>query len=430
MSSVDQKRSPLPLLRLASLSLFWCLIFFLAFKTNLRYAFGDKVAAAISALAYASLLLLSWKEAAGQRRQALLFFLAVLTPLMPILLSMLPSEEPFLLPWLILDLWLLSGGTLLFSLLLSRHKESEAPTPTPPEPSPARFAIWGVVTLGILFFLMTGATGIGRQAIIDEALWTHERIPRFFQNIQEREFENTRVSDKPGVTITLAGGTALFRFSPSPTEERQYDPQAEALSTAFRLPILLTATLLLFFLFLFVSRATNPTIGALTVLLAGTAPVLIGVSRILNPDALLWGFFSLSFFAYFAFLRTQRRQDILWSGFFFGLALLTKYVSNFLLIFFIALTPLLLANTRSPEAMRRHLLKRLEPLLLFFLVGIGTFFVLYPATWMRPDRLLKATFLSQASLVSSYCHPSSSSLSSWLMPIGGASSSSALSWLV
>ncbi len=397
MSSVDQNWYLSPLFRLVSLSIFWCLVFILSFKTDFRYVFGDKIAVLICSLAYGSLALCSWKTARGHAREALTFFLYTLVPLLPILFSMLPSEEPALLPWLVLDFWFLSTGALLLMRFLPLTPLTETTIPSI-HTFPHQHSVRIIVALAITFFFFTGASGIGKQAIIDEALWTHERIPRFFENIREGEFANTRVSDKPGVTILLTSGAALFGFSPDPIQERQYDPKAEIMSTSFRLPILLTATLLLFFIFIFVSRATNPSVGALTALLIGTSPVLIGISRIINPDALLWGFFSLSFFAYFAFLSTRQQHNLLWSGFFFGMALLTKYVSNFLMIFLIALTPLLMSGTCSLHTIRRNLLERLRPIFILFLIGIGTLFTLYPATWTRPDRLFKATFLSEASL--------------------------------
>ncbi len=393
MSSVDQKWHQSPLFRLASLSVFWCIVFILFFKTNYRYTFGDKIAVLICGLAYGSLALYSWKAAHCQIRRAFTLFLYALVPLLPILFSMLPFEEPALLPWLVLDFWFLSMGTVLL-LRLPLLKPTAETKLTPVHNN--SYLQKTIVALAITFFFFTGAIGIGKQALIDEALWTHERIPRFFENISQGEFANTRVSDKPGVTIMLASGATLLGFSPDPMQGHQYDSKAEVMSTSFRLPILLTATLLLFFIFIFVSRATSPSVGALTILFIGTSPVLIGISRIINPDALLWGFFSLSFFAYFAFLSTRQRKNLLWSGFFFGMALLTKYVSNFLIIFLVALTPLLMSTVPSTLTIRQNLLERLQAIIIVFLIGIGTLFILYPATWTRPDRLLKATFFSEA----------------------------------
>ena len=407
MKFVDQKHAAFtgmlkqPLL-LASL--FWSLIFVIVFATDIRYTFGDKVALTLSLAACCSLAILTWRHTRKEnRRHALALFMFAATAPTLVLLGTMFLDVRFTSSRIVFNAWFLLFCFIALRYLSKTHSSSFLhPAANDPSHAPRRqkrFRITPprlIVLSALVFFFASGAIHIGRQAVVDEALWTYDRIPRFFENLRQGEFANTRVSDKPGLTISLISGVALTRYTPDPLSERQYDPQAEEMYGAFRLPILIMATLLLALIFRFASRATDEYTGALTTLLIATSPVLIGASRIINPDALLWGFFSLAFFAYFAFLKTKHRLDIIWSGIFFGLALATKYVSNFFIIYLLAFLPFIFTAAENPAHLRHSLLDRLREIASIFIIGLSTLLILYPAIWLRPDRLLTATFLSQA----------------------------------
>lgn len=292
------------------------------------------------------------------------------------------------------------------SLFVRREQTKHVSTDTPKILTPlawrdrnGHFASSLALILTILFFAF-GAHNLTRFAAVDEPLWLDGRIGKFWKYLSEEKMDKTLVSDKPGITIVLASGPALLFVEPKDYRDTRQDFQTknpdahiEDFYLAFRLPLLIVITVLLPLFYLLLV----PLVGTLPALFAYTgitlAPVLIGMSKIVNPDALLWVFAPLSFLAYLVFLEKRAWRFLFLSGILFGLALLTKYVANFLIVYLFALSFLFPIWKRDTDLSLRFLF---QAFLVWIGTGLSVLYLFLPAFWIHPSMLLTSTIFSQA----------------------------------
>jgi 4-amino-4-deoxy-L-arabinose transferase-like glycosyltransferase len=248
-----------------------------------------------------------------------------------------------------------------------------------------------------LFF---GLYHLGKAAYVDERLWTYskqKRIEKYWNNILERDWKNTRPSDKPGITLALVSGPSLLFTTPSSFIHHTIDKDAfSRMLFIMRLPLLLISSLSIFLFYYVIRELFNKKIALLSTVLIGLSPILLGMSRIVNPDTLTWIFIPITLYAYLAYQKTASRKMLYLSGVFLGLGLLTKYIANLLFPFFILLIivqPLFKQKTR--QKIRTYLRQSFLDLGLITFLSLVTFTLLYPGVWVVPNRLLKGTILSQ-----------------------------------
>jgi len=262
----------------------------------------------------------------------------------------------------------------------------------------------GKFYLAILGLTMTisfsfGLYNIQKASLVDEALWTFDRIPSFWKNIGERDWYGTRVSDKPGLTLATISGFGLLKIeNPADYDSKNISiKKIENLNFSFRFPILVFFIFMLPILYFFIERLLGKKSAIFSIIFIGLSPILIGMIRIVNPDALLWIFTTISLITFLTFLEKKKDSAIIWSGIFLGLSLLTKYVSNFLYIFFLGLIFFKYIFSKSTEK-NIHLFfkKNLFSYAILIFISLSIFFLAYPATWIKPDRILIGTIFSQA----------------------------------
>lgn len=303
---------------------------------------------------------------------------------------------------------ILSG--ILFSALfitkerLTIEKDHEALSPK------EWFRAQGLPTLLLVVFVTAlffsfGMYRLTEYAAVDEPLWFDGRINKYWKNIAERDWRGTNISDKPGITVALASGPGLFFKSTKDYTTKHISGEVislkndvESFYLAYRLPLLIVITLLLPLFYFFLERLLGKRSALLSYVLLTTSPVLIGMSKIINPDALLWLFTPLSLLSYLVFLRRRSFRYLIFSGIFLGLALLTKYVSNILFVFFLGLIFLEYLyhpkNSLIPFAL--YLKKSLKYFSLLTFTALTTFYLLFPAVWVKPYKVLTGTVFSQA----------------------------------
>lgn len=264
----------------------------------------------------------------------------------------------------------------------------------------------------LLFIIMTinfsfGMHHLSKFGAVDEPLWLYDRVPDFWKDIGERDWNGTRESDKPGVTVIGISGLGLFdvnpnRFEPSSWKSMKYRPnqdRIEELYFSFRFPLYLFTFLSIPIFYFLLERLLGKKSAIFSVSFIGLAPVVIGMSKIVNPDAVLWVFSSLSIFAFLVYLTKEKRKYLYFASFLLGLALLTKYVANILFVFFFGLIFLeyVLNHNKFREIkVNDYLKQKVADYLILILGSLATFFVLYPATWVKIDRLLIGTIYSEA----------------------------------
>jgi 4-amino-4-deoxy-L-arabinose transferase-like glycosyltransferase len=260
---------------------------------------------------------------------------------------------------------------------------------------PARIAI--VIALSGIFFGFA-AHDLGKSANVDEALWLHDRIPKYWNALEALEFRKTSISDKPGITVALVSGAGLLSEpDPKSWKDTTGNPAGtESFFFSFRIPIVVFAALLLPLFYFLLERLVGRTRGMFAFALIALSPTTIGMTRIINPDALLWMFVPLSLIAFLVHIKRRHIGYLLLSGVLLGLALLTKYVANILFVFAFGLIFLEYVFRGKDESFLPYLRRSLLSYGLWTFVAIAMFFVLFPATWLRPGKLLDATIFSQA----------------------------------
>lgn len=264
----------------------------------------------------------------------------------------------------------------------------------------AYFATLALIMTVSLFF---GTYQIGHYAAVDEPLWTFDRVPGFWKNVGEQDWKNTTVSDKPGVTVAIISGLGLTKVDPMEYEgadKRKSDLDISVMNTALRLPLLLFCILSLPIFFIFIQQLLDKRTALIATALVATAPVTIGMARIINPDGLLWVFAPLSLFAYLAYLKKRHRFLLVSAGILLGLSVLTKYVANILYVFFFGLIffeyIFTHASNGSKTDVSRYIKRACFDFFSITAISLMTFYLLFPATWVQPMKLFKGTLLSQA----------------------------------
>lgn len=189
--------------------------------------------------------------------------------------------------------------------------------------------------LVFVLYILFGSLHLAQFVTADEHYWLYERVPKYWNAWGDWELKKTFINDKPGVTLALVTGPALLVLSDTSDHcveqaNRLYDCRVEdttGLLLAFRLPILLVNGFILVYLFFLLSRLFGPWVALFAATFTALSPFLIGMTQIVNPDALLWSTSAAALLSYFAVLKSGRREDIAMTILFTTLALLSKYTA-------------------------------------------------------------------------------------------------------
>ncbi|MDD5083465.1 MAG: glycosyltransferase family 39 protein [Candidatus Moranbacteria bacterium] len=307
--------------------------------------------------------------------------------------------------------YIITAGLVLISLYhttIAKTRKETAPLGARQWFRKQKTATLVLLTLLVAVNLGFGTYRIAQFAAVDEALWTFgKRISKYWNNISEREWSKTTVSDKPGVTVAIISGAGLIfedpkDFKPVKSTGTTLHPKDDItkMNFALRFPILLFTSLMLPVFYFFLERLFGRRKALISTILIGTSPILLGMARIINPDSILWVFAPLSMISYLAFLKRRNLHYLYWTGIFLGLALLTKYVANILFIFFFALIFLeyLLTDkeTRKTLDFSDYMKQSFLRYAIITFIALAVFYIPYPAAWVKPSKLLNATLLSQA----------------------------------
>jgi 4-amino-4-deoxy-L-arabinose transferase-like glycosyltransferase len=254
--------------------------------------------------------------------------------------------------------------------------------------------LFGIVLLGYVFFAVSH---LGSFVTADEGRWTYERVPQYFDAWRSLDLEETFINDKPGVTLALVNPVAMMLY---PDAENHCvegkdkiincdTTQSESLYQTFRIPLILVNGLLLIFLFFVIGRITNPWIALWSSILIGLSPPLIGISQIVNPDALLWSLASASLFSYLWYLKTGLKRAVVATGVFLGFALLSKYVALILIPFYLGVIILrfLILGDDELTTPRETLLRDLKMLALSVVLALVILLAFLPALLLDTDRI-------------------------------------------
>ncbi|TSD00884.1 MAG: Uncharacterized protein Athens071425_541 [Parcubacteria group bacterium Athens0714_25] len=265
--------------------------------------------------------------------------------------------------------------------------------------------------LPAFIFLSFGFFHLTNFVSPDEQLWKYERIPHYWKGISSGEFEKTYINDKPGITLALIDGAGYFlnrNFNQFPREttvsgDSESFGEAREKSTIkrnffFRIPLLIWSALSLLSFYWITNKLTgNKPFSFLAVFIMSLSPILVGISQVINPDALIWSCTFASVLLFLAFIIKKEFPLSFLSGIFLGLSLLCKYTSTFLFIYFFSI---ILAwifffrkSSSDAELLGRDVKKLITGYVLTILTSVVVFAIFLPASLLDFSILLKGTLL-------------------------------------
>lgn len=247
-------------------------------------------------------------------------------------------------------------------------------------------------------YLGFGLVHLTQFVTADEHYWVYERIPQYWEALSEGKWKKTFINDKPGVSLALVSGIGTLLYPEAATHCVERDDRiidcdttlTEPLYLAFRLPLLLGNTLLLILLFWLVAKLTSPWVALYTTTLTALSPIILGISQIINPDALLWSFSATALFSFFALLRFEERRYLFLTIVLTAFAILSKYVAIILIPFYLALLLFRFFSHETDITTLRELLKK-DLLSWFGIVG-GTILLV---CLFLPALLVDSKYLSE-----------------------------------
>jgi len=238
-----------------------------------------------------------------------------------------------------------------------------------------------VIGLSIVFML----NHLGQFMSVDEPKWFYTRVPQLYESILTLDFAGTYINDKPGILPAALSGIAFLFLDPS-----AYTPETfEKILFWWRLPIVLFNIIMLAIMYTLLKKLFDKSFAVMCISLIALNPIIIGISQIVNPDATLWSTAFISFLSFFLYLKTNDKKYIYGSGFFFGLALLSKYFASYLYIVYLLSIVIEYILVKSFKI--EHLNARLYDLLILIGISIIVFTIFFPATWINPEYIYKGT---------------------------------------
>jgi 4-amino-4-deoxy-L-arabinose transferase-like glycosyltransferase len=264
-----------------------------------------------------------------------------------------------------------------------------------------------IITILIFFVIVASSFYFGFHRLqnfsgVDEPYWTYGRVPNFWTAIQKMKWKNTNISDKPGVPLAIVSGAGLpfigenpktfkpLRYNPKTPEQIQ---EIRDIYFKLRLPVFLFTLAMLPVFYWLIKKLLGKNVARFSLIFIGLSPVLLGISLIINADALLWILTALSTLSLFVFFKNSEKKFLILSGFLLGLSIITKYVANILLVyFFLAFFLEYIFVAHKNVAIGKYLKQSLLNYFILSVTALVTAFVFFPATWVKISRLLDATF--------------------------------------
>ena len=264
------------------------------------------------------------------------------------------------------------------------------------------FIIMAVVAINLFF----GLPRIAHYSAVDETLWSYGRVPKFWRNVANTNWRGTNLCDKPGITLAIISGTGLpFAPDPKELEDLLHEPktpeQLNAINNLYfslRLPVYIFSLLSLFFFYFLLKRLLSEKVALFATIFIGLSPILLGISLIINTDAILWILMPLALISFLIYQKEANQKFLYLSGFILGLAILDKFVANLLFPFSLVLifVKYIFSNFENNKSKIKYFQKALRDYLLLIAISLLTIFVFYPSAWIKPKELLNTTIYSLA----------------------------------
>ncbi|MFZ2976063.1 MAG: phospholipid carrier-dependent glycosyltransferase [Candidatus Moraniibacteriota bacterium] len=248
-----------------------------------------------------------------------------------------------------------------------------------------KFAFLFLIVYAIYFSF--GFHHLSQFQTADEHLWIGERVYTYWHSLNPKNWSDTVLSDKPGISTALVSGITLF-WEKNPQKDISNILKVESLYKSFRLPFLFFNAFFMLFIFWLIKKITqNFWISFWSFSLMLLSPILLGISQIINPDSLFWLFSTATLLSFIAYLETEEKKFIVLAPIFLGLSLLTKFVSVIFFPFlFITTLIFCLLNIPKWKADKTPINKKIIRISIFYLTTIigslAVFSLFMPAVFL------------------------------------------------
>ena len=250
----------------------------------------------------------------------------------------------------------------------------------------------GLLVVFLMAFLPRALTPISRP------LQWHFRSIKFIEAVLEKRWSDTLFVEHPGVSTMWVAGIAQHAVHQvqkriMPEQHPLYPGEVEGRVFVTEVAIGVGALAAFIACLIVLSwyplkRLFGKHVAWAGVILMALDPYYIANSKVLHIDAMLATLMMFSALAMLVYAQDDDRRDLIISGVFGGLALLTKSPA-FFLIPFSALALLILRGNDIGFSIRRLFRHLALPLLIWAGVAAVIFVLLYPAMWVDPVGVLK-----------------------------------------
>ena len=244
----------------------------------------------------------------------------------------------------------------------------------------------------LMAFLPRALTPISRP------LQWHFRSIKFIEAVLEKRWSDTLFVEHPGVSTMWVAGIAQHAVHQvqkriMPEQHPPYPGEVEGRVFVTEVAIGVGALAAFIACLIVLSwyplkRLFGKHVAWAGVILMALDPYYIANSKVLHIDAMLATLMMFSALAMLVYAQDDDRRDLIISGVFGGLALLTKSPA-FFLIPFSALALFILRGNDIGFSIRRLFRHLALPLLIWAGVAAVIFVLLYPAMWVDPVGVLK-----------------------------------------
>ncbi|MBU0535005.1 glycosyltransferase family 39 protein [Patescibacteria group bacterium] len=251
--------------------------------------------------------------------------------------------------------------------------------------------------LVVLFFILTRLPALGNDGFNTDVWRWKARTYDFGNGFFTLKFDQTLQTYHPGVTLMWLGGFGIKFYNLYSDIVNHSDPALNSMVTVFQLDLwqkifIVSGQAVAFgFAFYVLRKLFGLKYAIVTFILLNFEPFYLALTRVIHLEGLESTFMLVSilwFYYYLADKKLIRRAVI--SGIFAGLAILTKTSALFLLPF-IGLASFLFFFREEKHFFKAVKLS-VRPFLLWLFALVATFFLLWPALWVKPGEVFKTLY--------------------------------------
>jgi len=234
-----------------------------------------------------------------------------------------------------------------------------------------------VFLLAFLYRLPT----LGYDFINNDAFLWKDRSYQFGSAIESLDFAKTAVTYHPGVSLLWSQFIAIKFYSVLNLAfyKNTLSPHEEFFVNHFlqKFVLVIITSMLIALAFSLIKKFIGEKASIIAIVLILLEPFYLGLSRAIHTDVLLSLFMFISFLYFsLSFINKSSKKNLILSGIFLGLAMLTKSSGLFLIPFFGFVSIL--------KYKELGFLKISRNLSIIFGFSLLTFFALWPAMWIIP----------------------------------------------